>query len=87
MRQLWHPSENTGRGRKKRGNKRHVTAHLCVEWVAIKEEGKEGIRELSDLLSLESVEPVLLLVTKGAAHTAHECIEKFRTQQYPELKT
>ncbi|MEP9412378.1 MAG: hypothetical protein HRF42_13460 [Candidatus Brocadia sp.] len=36
---------------KKGNNKPDVTAHLHDEWVAIMEEGKEGIRELSDLLS------------------------------------
>jgi len=35
---------------KKRDNKPDVTAHIHDEWVAIREEEKEGIRELSDLL-------------------------------------
>ena len=51
MHRLWRPSGNAGRDREKEDNKPDVTAHIHDEWVAIREEGKEGIRELSDLLS------------------------------------
>lgn len=88
---------------KKRDNKPDVTAHLHDEWVAIREEGKEGIRELSDLLSRNGISSkialapgcstgkrgcrYLLLVAKRDVHDAHDCIEEFHTQKYPEIKT
>ncbi len=36
---------------KNKDKKPDVADHLHGEWVAIREEGKEGIRELSDVLS------------------------------------
>ena len=81
----------------------HVTAHLLDEWVAIREEEKEGIRELSDLLSRNCISSkialapgcrtgkcgcrYLLLTAKTDAHAAHDCIEEYHTQKYPEIKT
>jgi hypothetical protein len=88
---------------KKGDNKTDVTAHLHDEWVAIREEGKEGIRELSDLLSRNGISSkialapgcntgkcgcrYLLLAAKRDARAAHDCIEEFHTQKYPEIKT
>ena len=88
---------------KKRDNKPDVTAHLHDEWVAIREEEKEGIRELSDLLSRNGISSkialapgcstgkcgcrYLLLTTKTDARTAHDCIEEYHIQKHPEIKT
>lgn len=88
----------------KEGSKKTDTAvSLNDEWVAIREEGKEGIRELADLLSKNGIfckialAPgcstgkcgcrYLLLTAKGDAPAAHDCIEEFHTQKYPEIKT
>lgn len=88
---------------KKRDNKPDVTAHLHGEWIAIREEGKEVIRELSEVLSRKGISSqialapgcstgkcgcrYLLLVAKRDVHAAHDCIEEFHTQMYPEIKT
>ncbi|MBE7443889.1 MAG: hypothetical protein HS132_00905 [Planctomycetia bacterium] len=88
---------------KKRDIKPDVTAHPHEEWVAIREEGKEGIRELSDLLSRNGISSkialapgcstgkcgcrYLLLAAKKDAHAAHNCIEEFHTHKYPEIRT
>lgn len=88
---------------KKEAKKPDVTAHLHGEWVAIREEEKEGIRELSDVLSGKGIPSqialapgcstgkcgcrYLLLVAKGDVHAAHDCIEEFHTHMYPEIKT
>ena len=88
---------------KKRDNKPAVSAHLHDEWVAIREEGKEGIRELSDLLTRNGISSkivlapgcstgkcgcrYILLTTKTDAHAAHNCIEEFHIQKHPEIKT
>ena len=88
---------------KKRDNKPDVTAHIHDEWVAIREEEKGGIRELSDLLSRNGIYSkialapgcstgkcgcrYLLLTAKTDAPTAHDCIEEYHTQKYPEIKT
>lgn len=88
---------------KERNKKPDTAAPLHDEWVAIREEGKEGIRELSDVLSRNGIfykivlAPgcstgkcgcrYLLLTAKGDALAAHDCIEEFHTQKYPEIKT
>lgn len=88
---------------KKRDMKPDVATHLPDEWVAIREEGKEGIRELSGLLSRNGIPSqialapgcstgkcgcrYLLIVAKSEATAAHNCIEEFHTQKYPEIKT
>lgn len=88
---------------KNKDKKPDVADHLHGEWVAIREEGKEGIRELSDVLSSNGIPSqialapgcstgkcgcrYLLLVTKRDVHAAHDCIEEFHTQMYPEIKT
>ncbi|MEK6635076.1 MAG: hypothetical protein AABY38_01855, partial [Planctomycetota bacterium] len=67
------------------------------------EEEKEGIRELSDLLSRNGISSkialapgcstgkcgcrYLLLTTKTDARTAHDCIEEYHIQKHPEIKT
>lgn len=88
---------------KKEDKKPDVTVHLHGEWVAIREEEKDGIRELSDVLSGKGIPSqialapgcstgkcgcrYLLLVAKGDVHAAHDCIEEFHTHMYPEIKT
>ncbi len=88
---------------KKGENKSDITAPLHDEWIAIREEGKEGIRELSDLLSRNGISSkvalapgcstgkcgcrYLLLAPKGKARAAHDCIEEFFIQKHPEIKT
>ncbi|MCF6149671.1 MAG: hypothetical protein E3K37_13540 [Candidatus Kuenenia sp.] len=73
------------------------------EWIAIREDGKEGIRELSNVLSGADIESrvtiapgcstgkcgckYLLLVTRKDAQAAHACIEEFHVGKYPEIKT
>lgn len=72
------------------------------ELVTVREEGREGIRELADVLLSNGIfckivlAPgcstgkcgcrYLLLTTKGDALAAHNCIEEFHTQKYPEIK-
>lgn len=88
---------------KERNKKSDIPAPLHEELVTIREEGKEGIRELSDLLSRNGIfckivlAPgcstgkcgcrYLLLIPKKDVPAAHECIEEFYTQKYPEIKT
>ena len=88
---------------KKKEKESNITARLHDEWVVIREEEKEGIRELSDLLSRNGIPSkialaprcstgkcgcrYLLLATKEDARAAHHCIEEFHTQKYPEIKT
>jgi hypothetical protein len=88
---------------KERNKKSDITEPLHDEWVTIREEGIEGIRELSDLLSRSGIfckialAPgcstgkcgcrYLLLAAKRDARAAHDCIEELHTQKYPEIKT
>ncbi len=86
-----------------REKKPDVAAPPHDEWVAIREEGPEVIRELSDLLTRSGISwrvvlapgcgtgkcgcRYILLTAKNHARAAHDCIEEFHTQQYPEIKT
>ncbi|MBM4053492.1 MAG: hypothetical protein FJ264_02225 [Planctomycetes bacterium] len=72
------------------------------EWIAIREDEKGGIKELSQLLSEAGIESkatlvpgcntgkcgcrYLLLVQKDDAQKAHACIEEFHVEKYPEIK-
>lgn len=88
----------------KKGDKKpNAAEHPPDEWVAIREEGREGIRELSDLLLRNGIPSqialppgcgtgkcerrYLLLVAKNEANIAHDCIENFYAQKYPDIKT
>lgn len=88
---------------KERNEKPDIVPPLSDEWVAIREDEKESIRELSDLLSSKGIfckialAPgcstgkcgcrYLLLAIKEDVHAAHNYIEEFHTQKYPEIKT
>lgn len=88
---------------KERNKKSDITEPLHDEWVTIREEGIEGIRELSDLLSRNGIfckivlAPgcstgkcgcrYLLLAAKRDVSAAHDCIEELHIQKYPEIKT
>ncbi len=87
---------------KERKKKPDIPASHHDELVTIREEGRESVRELSDLLLRKGLFSkivlapgcstgkcgcrYLLLTTKGNALAAHNCIEEFHTQKYPEIK-
>ncbi|MCF6158082.1 MAG: hypothetical protein E3K32_05820 [wastewater metagenome] len=87
---------------KEKNKKPDIAMPLNEEWVTIREEGIEGVRELSDLLTRNDIfckivlAPgcstgkcgcrYLLLALKENAQIAHDCIEEFHTQKYPEIK-
>src|SRR3972149_6360848 len=76
---------------KKNDNKPDVTAHLNDEWVAIREEEREGISSKIALAPGCSTGKCgcryLLLTAKTDARTAHDCIEEYHTEKHPEIKT
>src|SRR3989304_9407946 len=85
---------------KKNDNNPDVVTDLRDEWVVIREEEKEGIRELSELLSRNGISSkiglapgcsagkcgcrYLPLTTTKDVGAAHDCIEEFHTQRHPE---
>ncbi len=97
------PEEAEKEQMKERSKKPHraVTSH--DEWVAVREDAIEGIRELSDFLSGEGIfckvmlAPgcstgkcgcrYLLLTAREDAPVAHNCIEEFYARKHPEIKT
>jgi len=88
---------------KKQRQKSDVLTDVNEDWVAIREDGKEGVQELSHMLFHQGVAnritlspgcsagkcgcKYLLLVTKKDISMATGYVEEFHREKYPEIKT